>query len=516
MTDELLLVFVGLSSLLSLLRFRVAPKLFLGWILVSIGLFALSLALWLLQLEGAGFWALAAWGVLVLAPSLLQKEVARRITRDDHVNAKRFARVLAVLHPADGFREQPQFLSALGDIAAGRHAEAESALHRLSEDAHESTRRLALLQLLRLREDWEGMLRLTGDRAETIQRDPRLGLLQIRALGETGRFEEMFASYDALQPILERLSVHSVQTARLFVLAFSGRSEAVETLFQGGLAGYSARTASYWRALAARAAGEEERARAIAAACPSPSDPQLRSCLERTMPAPLAPSAQLDQRLDAIESEALTQERYSSRAARGAPRPLLTWLVIFINAGIFLAEMLGGEGQGLFSGSTDLENLYELGALYPNAVADGEAWRLLSAAFLHYGPAHLLLNMLALLIFGPFVERSLGAARYILLYLLSTVLALSAVLYITGIEGILVGASGGVFAIVGATIAILLRAWLFEKARPAARRLRGLVALVLIQVTHDLFMPQVSAAAHLFGLVAGLFLTLLILPRRQR
>jgi membrane associated rhomboid family serine protease len=38
----------------------------------------------------------------------------------------------------------------------------------------------------------------------------------------------------------------------------------------------------------------------------------------------------------------------------------------------------------------------------------GEDWRLLTAAFLHIGLMHLVLNMLALLVFGSELERQLG------------------------------------------------------------------------------------------------------------
>src|SRR5512144_1342258 len=43
-------------------------------------------------------------------------------------------------------------------------------------------------------------------------------------------------------------------------------------------------------------------------------------------------------------------------------------------------------------------------------------WQLLTSAFLHASVAHLLLNMLALNIFGRDVERTLGSARYLRLY----------------------------------------------------------------------------------------------------
>ena len=43
----------------------------------------------------------------------------------------------------------------------------------------------------------------------------------------------------------------------------------------------------------------------------------------------------------------------------------------------------------------------------------GEWWRIGTAAFLHVGPVHLVMNMLALLIFGSELERQLGRWRFL-------------------------------------------------------------------------------------------------------
>jgi len=48
------------------------------------------------------------------------------------------------------------------------------------------------------------------------------------------------------------------------------------------------------------------------------------------------------------------------------------------------------------------------GALFPAAVADGQWWRLVTAAFLHSGLSHVVFNMWALYAFGPQLEREGG------------------------------------------------------------------------------------------------------------
>ena len=60
----------------------------------------------------------------------------------------------------------------------------------------------------------------------------------------------------------------------------------------------------------------------------------------------------------------------------------------------------------------DRAPLFQEWALIPNAVADGEWWRLLTSGFLHFGPIHLLFNMMALWVIGRDIEPALGRAGY--------------------------------------------------------------------------------------------------------
>ena len=93
------------------------------------------------------------------------------------------------------------------------------------------------------------------------------------------------------------------------------------------------------------------------------------------------------------------------------------------------------------------------GALYGPAVAQGDWYRLITAAFLHYGPIHLAMNMLALWWIGRPLEAWLGPVRYLLLYLVSG-LAGSAGALIANPEAVTVGASGAIFGILGAAIVL--------------------------------------------------------------
>ena len=86
--------------------------------------------------------------------------------------------------------------------------------------------------------------------------------------------------------------------------------------------------------------------------------------------------------------------------------PVVTYALIAINVMAFVVQMASGDLQKQLT-------------LWPPAVADGQLYRLVTAAFLHYGATHLLLNMWALYVVGPPLEMWLGRLRFGALYALS-------------------------------------------------------------------------------------------------
>ncbi|HEX2072431.1 MAG TPA: rhomboid family intramembrane serine protease, partial [Geodermatophilus sp.] len=142
----------------------------------------------------------------------------------------------------------------------------------------------------------------------------------------------------------------------------------------------------------------------------------------------------------------------------------------------------------------------------PILVYLGEDWRLLTAAFLHIGPTHLVLNMLGLLLFGSELEHRLGRWRFLVLYLFSA-LGGAVALQMFGEPGRPVaGASAAIYGLLGGLAVLML----------AHRQdLRGLLTLLAINVVIS-FLPGVSLLGHLGGLVTG-FVTagILVLARRR-
>jgi len=145
--------------------------------------------------------------------------------------------------------------------------------------------------------------------------------------------------------------------------------------------------------------------------------------------------------------------------------------------------------------------------------------RLLSALFVHADWAHLLGNLVFLLIFGLPAERVMGPWRLLVLFLAGGALAnLATVLVIDTPDRLVIGASGAVSALIGAYLALFPRAHLgvvlplglfLEFVRAPASLLIGIWAL--LQVVFAYIGPAFGAvawSAHAVGFVVGVVFAL--------
>ncbi|HLG09620.1 MAG TPA: rhomboid family intramembrane serine protease, partial [Gaiellaceae bacterium] len=169
--------------------------------------------------------------------------------------------------------------------------------------------------------------------------------------------------------------------------------------------------------------------------------------------------------------------------------PIVTFTLIGINVGVYLMQLLmGGQVNG--TGNW----IYEHGVLYGPVVADGEWWRLITAAFLHYGILHLGMNMLVLWIIGPPLEEYFGHGRYLLVYLVSG-LAGSAGALVWSPNALTVGASGAIWGIMGAALVLEAR-----KIYVFGGQAMG---LVVFNLAITFLIPGISVGGHVGGLIGG-------------
>ncbi|MGH3072496.1 MAG: rhomboid family intramembrane serine protease, partial [Gaiellaceae bacterium] len=176
------------------------------------------------------------------------------------------------------------------------------------------------------------------------------------------------------------------------------------------------------------------------------------------------------------------------RRTGGSPG-IVTKALIGVNVGIYLLQLAGGSSINANSGW-----IFEHGALYGPLVANGEWERLITAAFLHYGPIHLGMNMLALWWIGQPLENALGPVRYVLLYVVAG-LAGSAGALIANPTGVTVGASGAIFGILGAAI-VLERQRTYVLGGSA-------ITLLVVNLAFTFAVPGISIGGHLGGLAGG-------------
>ncbi len=469
---------------------------------------------------GAGLVAAALWAALVLVPGFSQRLVQRWTLRQRFDLARWPATLAGLLHPFDGVRQQARLVRAIDLIDRDDRPAAEAALRSLLAGPPRIAP-VARLNLCRLDNDWAGWLDWVDAHVprDRLRRDPALVGGTIRALGEAGRLTEMVGLAAAVRlPHLPALAVARGLT-RLSAFAFAGQPDRVDQLFAGALAGLPPATRAFWLATADLAAGDAAAAHARLAAAEPTASPGVRGQMRhrRSHPPALAAAVltPVDQlMLDQMDRAAADEDRYAAAAGRTG-RPWATYALVAANLAMFAAELVAGHGD-----ATDVDVLVRLGALLPDVFATGDYRELFLANFLHLGTAHLAMNMLALLALGPFVERSMGRVNYVAVYLLSGLAALATVVVLQqhhlAVAGPLVGASASIMALVGATAAVLLRGWVRERAAAAARRLRLVAVVLVVQVVFDHFVPQVSGAAHLAGAGYGFALASLLPHRRPR
>ena len=212
--------------------------------------------------------------------------------------------------------------------------------------------------------------------------------------------------------------------------------------------------------------------------------------------------------------ECIREGRASVRAPRrggglqaaGRRWGVVTLGLIAANVAMFLGTAVSAALVGASPLDNYLSPVFGQLAQWPVLVEYGEWWRLITAAFLHVGLLHLVLNMLALLVFGSELERQLGRWRFLGLYLVAA-LGGAAAIQLFGEPGRPVaGASTAIYGLLGALGVLML-----------ARRqdVRGLITLLAINVMIS-FLPGVSLLGHLGGLVAGAAAAGLLLITRRR
>jgi membrane associated rhomboid family serine protease len=125
---------------------------------------------------------------------------------------------------------------------------------------------------------------------------------------------------------------------------------------------------------------------------------------------------------------------------RPARVPLVTALIIFVNAWVFVLELMRGE------------TFVMQWSAVPAQIVSGHHWiTILTAMFMHGSWSHIIGNMIFLWAFAPEIEDAMGRGRYLVFYLVGGLVAMLAQVLADPHSTVPnLGASGAIAAVMGA------------------------------------------------------------------
>ncbi len=186
----------------------------------------------------------------------------------------------------------------------------------------------------------------------------------------------------------------------------------------------------------------------------------------------------------------------------------VTWWLIGLNIGLYLVLLVHPSLQ---------YDWWMIGGAQQNGqvvgVAVGQWYRLLTSAFLpgtgSLGILDIAFNMWALFIVGPAMERMLGPARYLTVYLASALGGGVSYYFLAPVNQPALGASGAIFGLFGA--------W-FVVSRRLGIDSRQVVLLIVLNLVIGFVVPYIAWQDHLGGLITGGVLTAAYVyaPRKNR
>lgn len=180
--------------------------------------------------------------------------------------------------------------------------------------------------------------------------------------------------------------------------------------------------------------------------------------------------------------------------------PYVTVVLVLVNVVCFLVPVWMGQHE---------KWLDEGGNYWGFVFGKGEAYRLWTYMFLHVDVRHLFNNMIGVLGFGLLLEPMLGHVKYAVIYLgsgLGSGLLSFLIELIRENHVLSVGASGAVFGLTGALLAMVL----FRKKQVPWLSVRRILFLIVISLYSGFATPGVDNIGHIGGLLAGFLLTALI------
>jgi membrane associated rhomboid family serine protease len=143
-------------------------------------------------------------------------------------------------------------------------------------------------------------------------------------------------------------------------------------------------------------------------------------------------------------------------------------------------------------------------ALWPTDSGKFHWWQLVTHAFMHANALHLVVNMLALLSFGPPLEREWGRPKMLTCYFTATIVGGAITALVS--HNPLVGASGAIFGLFAAFVCAHPRKRVISIITPwPMEAYKVLLIVVIFSALASIFgwMASVAHTAHLGGIIVG-------------
>ncbi|MGD2066818.1 MAG: rhomboid family intramembrane serine protease [Candidatus Bathyarchaeota archaeon] len=193
---------------------------------------------------------------------------------------------------------------------------------------------------------------------------------------------------------------------------------------------------------------------------------------------------------------------------------VVTYIIIAVNIFVFLQSLTNPEAYN--------QLILKYG-LVPEQVLRGEnLLSLVTSMFLHADIIHIGMNMFFLLVSGDSVERELGNIRFMVLYLAFGIIAGLFHAYLTTATAIpTIGASGAIFGVLAAFAILFPFRWLLKIFGLIPVPMPALLFVFITILSETAYVSSgtvenVAHTAHVGGFLAGIFLTLLLVPKKPK
>ncbi|MCF0112095.1 MAG: rhomboid family intramembrane serine protease [Erysipelotrichaceae bacterium] len=210
----------------------------------------------------------------------------------------------------------------------------------------------------------------------------------------------------------------------------------------------------------------------------------------------------LDKELEIFRIEEYRRQRKkrADMAKENRKFPVVSAIVMGICVAVFIVECLLSKSLEI-----DIPTIVLTGGYYKAfLVGLNEWWRFLTAGFVHGSIFHLISNMMALFYTGRIVEKVYGKLDFFYI-LIGSVLVGNLFVFVGDGNIVACGLSGGLYGVMGATFVLYAQSGLLQQKSVRSQ----IWSIVFINMMISM-MPDVSWLAHLGGLIAGVFLSMIL------